>query len=243
MVKLGKYDAEEVKDCPICGGNGDFVLTTKARPEEDIMLSFYICDDCQVVYQNPRMTKEATHEYYSNGDYFEYKSKRDGGCNHGERHRALARMALILNLKGIKKPTRALDIGCGQGHFLQRVQDWSKDVETVGYDKYPDPEAVHLIISDKSEITGEFDFISCMHTLEHMYDPMAQLVWMESILVKGGCLYIEVPVKKWLSLAHPVTFSKDTVPIIMKHVNITSYTWIDAPPLESVLVFGIKTRE
>ena len=243
MVALGEYAAEIVECCPICSGEGEFVFTAPVLYNE-ISLDVYSCPDCNCTYNNPRMTKEAMSEYYSSGEYYYHVTEiRKGRGSFGERRRALRLMLILMNLANIKEPTRCLDVGCGQGHFLQRLKDWSYGVETFGHDIYIDPGAVCEVIIDKNEIPGKFDLISCIHVLEHMHDPMEELEWMKSLLVDDGLLILELPIVRYIMIEHPITFSLDSIPIMMGHIGIENYTSIHIPTLESCLVFAKNSKK
>lgn len=232
-MKVLGYDAEPVECCPICDGTGEFIMDI---PDG---YAVHTCKNCGCTYLNPKMTADAMEEYYRSGDYVgQFTSNGD----FFERRRAMMRMLLITQFTNLDMPSRVLDVGCGNGHFLMRMRDWVRNVETVGYDLYRRPGRVHEVITDKDEITGEFDFISCIHALEHMYDPMKELEWMNSLLAEGGSIYLELPVKRKIMLEHPVTFTPEAVPFLMEHIGIGTYTSIDVPNLESVIVFGKKYK-
>lgn len=241
MVKLGKWPAEKVDCCPICGVEGKFVLTAPT-PIDDITLDVYSCPGCNTCYNNPRMTKETMEKYYSDAEYIDYvvATQRNGRGSFGERRRSLRLLLVLATFTGWKEPTRCLDVGCSQGHFLERMKDWFYEVETVGYDLYDDPEAIREVVHDKSEITGTFDFISCIHTLEHVYDPLAELEWMNSLLDDGGTLFLELPTVRHIMIQHPVTFSTESVPVIMEHIGIADYSSLSVPALESCIVIAKK---
>lgn len=240
MVTLGKHAAEIVDRCPVCDVEGVFVLSAPTLPDK-IIVSVYSCPNCNCTYNSPAMTKKVMAEFYSSGAYFEHVSVvRDGRGSFGERRRSLRLMVLLMNLTNVKLPERVLDVGCSQGHLLERIKDWSYEVETVGYDIYIDPNAIREVVNEKSEITGEFDLITCIHTLEHMYDPMGELEWMNSLLVDDGILLLEVPVARYIMLEHPITFSLESIPLLMEHIGIGNYTTISAPSLESCIVLAKK---
>lgn len=249
MVNLAGFAAEIVECCPLCSGKGEFVFNAptpylKKTGTNKICLDVYTCPDCNTSYNSPRMTREAMRAFYSSGEYFDHVTdiRRNRG-SFGERRRALKLMLIIMNLTNMAEPTRHLDVGCAQGHFLQRMKDWSFGVETVGYDAFIDPGAVHEIITDKSKITGEFDLISCIHTLEHVYDPMEELEWMHSLLAIDGVLVLELPIIRYILLEHPIMFSIDSIHVMMKQVGIENYSWIHIPTLESCFVFGKKVEK
>lgn len=240
MVMLGKWQAEEIDCCPICGGEGRFVMTAPDPSQGEIItLNVYECKKCSCAYNNPRMTKDAMNDYYQSGDYIKGFENYD---DFGERRRAMVRALLISEYVNINQPKRALDVGCGHGYFLQRMRDWVRNIDTVGYDLYVHPDAVHEVITDKNEITGTFDFISCIHVLEHTYNPLGELAWMDSLLDPGGFLFLELPTKRKIMLEHPIVFSPDAVPVLMDHINIGTYTRLDVPNLESSIVFGKKSK-
>jgi len=242
MVKLGEYDAEIVEHCPICGTVGNFIF--EAPTIHKINLNVHVCPKCNCTYNSPRMTPETMAEFYSTGDYLDKVNRtRNGKGNFGERRRALRLMMIVMNMTNLfhsKDPSRCLDVGCSQGHLLQRIRDHWYDIETVGYDLFVDPNAVHEVVSDRSKVTGKFDLIFCIHVLEHIYDPMDALEWMESLLADGGTLVLELPTKRYIMLEHPITFALDTVPVMMEHIGVEHYTTIDFPELESCIVFAKK---
>jgi SAM-dependent methyltransferase len=240
MVALGKWDAEIVDRCTICGTRGQFVLKAPTI-YDDIYLNVHICPKCNCTYNSPRMTEKSMGEFYSSGVYIDNTNKnRNGRGSFGERRRALRLMMILMNMTRIGEPARALDVGCSQGHFLERMKDHWFGIETVGYDLYRDPDRVHAVTVDKNLITGKFDLISCIHVLEHIYDPMAELEWMNSLLAEDGTLVLELPTVRYIMLEHPITFALDTVPVMMEHIGIENFTTMNFPELESCIVFGKK---
>lgn len=233
---LDGYQAERVERCPICAGDGQYIMTVPDTVK-NAELNVYTCEQCGCTYIDPKMTEESMSEYYSSGDYYGQFSQSD---YYGERHRAMVRIMLIMQITTVRQPKRALDVGCGHGYLLQRIRDWSRHVETVGYDVYDYGDQVHPVIHDKNEITGDFDFITCMHVLEHTYDPLEELAWMWSLLRKGGTLVLELPVIRKIMLEHPITFTKDSAHYLAQYIGCENYSIIDVPVIESCLVFMMK---
>ncbi len=242
MVTIDDYPAEIVDCCPICKTVGRWVMKVPVASVETC-LDVFTCPTCNCTYVSALMTKEAMDDFYSSGKYFNHVSeiRKDRG-NFGERARAMRILVLLMSVIPEDKPTRALDVGCSQGHLLERLKDWSYGIETVGYDLYPDPDAVHEVVTDKSEVTGEFDLITCIHTLEHAYDPMAELEWMNSLLADGGVLLLELPTSCYIMLEHPITFSTDAVPVIMEHIEINNYVTMTSEAMESCYVLAKKSN-
>jgi len=214
------YQFEEVKVCPICGAEGKHEISSKAR-EDDIIIDVYGCPNCHSSYHNPRMTDESLHEYYQKGVYAKgYKHNNVGEVNRAEKR---SKIIQGLNIKPGYK--RALDVGCAQGYLLQEFEK-IYGCETVGFDLYEDPEAILEIVTDRDQIEGPFDLITCMHVLEHVGNPIELLGWMGGLLETDGVLMIEVPIRKEVNLPHPVIFSLSSLPVIMFWAGIENYTYI-----------------
>lgn len=98
---------------------------------------------------------------------------------------------------------RILDIGCGDGRFLQVLRDFgSKQWELVGIDF--DPAAVERCrargfeahakrVEDFTEADGSFDAVIMLQLIEHVEDPVAISRRVYSLLKPGGIFVIETP--------------------------------------------------
>ena len=96
---------------------------------------------------------------------------------------------------------RALDIGCGNGRFLDRIRRHGWDV--VGVDTSPAAAAaaresfgitVHVGPVEEAPIEDRsLDFVHMSHVLEHLPQPVATLRRVASLLRPGGRLYVETP--------------------------------------------------
>lgn len=95
---------------------------------------------------------------------------------------------------------RILDIGCGNGGYLDVVSQggWY----AFGCD--PDPSAAQAAHDAKIEVRtggsqtwadqkGSFDIITISHVIEHLHDPLAELERIYLLLKPGGFLYIDLP--------------------------------------------------
>lgn len=95
---------------------------------------------------------------------------------------------------------RVLDVGFGNGRFLERARSagWS----AWGVD--PDPIAVHNAskrglavrhggIEAYADQPASFDVITMSHVIEHVYDPIDVLKQANTLLKPGGCLWLDTP--------------------------------------------------
>ena len=95
---------------------------------------------------------------------------------------------------------RLLDVGCGSGEFLRRMQRLGWSVEGVE----PDPEAartargchvsVHAgTLEDAALASDGYDAVTMTHVVEHLPDPVGTLRECHRILRAGGQLVIATP--------------------------------------------------
>jgi len=95
---------------------------------------------------------------------------------------------------------RLLDVGCGNGDFLQFAQraGW----EAIGVE--PDPKAVEVAhargltvylggLETLHTVSEAFDGITLNHVLEHVHDPRATLTHCYRLLKSSGWLWLETP--------------------------------------------------
>lgn len=102
-----------------------------------------------------------------------------------------------LNGKG---PCRLLDVGCGNGEFLEKAQKIGWQVEGIDID-------IKAIMAAKSkrlnvqsggfelfrEIGATFDVITASHVIEHVHQPAQFLNDCYRLLNPGGVLWLETP--------------------------------------------------
>lgn len=95
---------------------------------------------------------------------------------------------------------RLLDVGCGNGDFLQFAQraGW----EAIGVE--PDPKAVEVArargltvhlggLETLHTVSEAFDGITLNHVIEHVHDPRATLTHCYRLLKSSGWLWLETP--------------------------------------------------
>jgi SAM-dependent methyltransferase len=96
---------------------------------------------------------------------------------------------------------QAIDLGCGNGGFLRALSERLPDWEFRGLeldDRHlatlkTIPNFVELRHEDVKAISGQFDFISMIHALEHFLDPFETLRALRKNITPGGLIYIQIP--------------------------------------------------
>jgi SAM-dependent methyltransferase len=143
-----------------------------------------------------------------------------GGGEHRPRHGRLARRLAVLALlnmplpltrllpaslsrwrgmrtAGVKRSTRILDVGCGNGALLRSLAR-SGFSDLHGVDPYTERAGrwPHITITKGvlGDLAGEYGFILLSHSLEHMPDPLAALRNVARLCAPGGHVLIGVPV-------------------------------------------------
>lgn len=99
----------------------------------------------------------------------------------------------------IKPGMNALDFGCGQGAFAQRLVDAGLTVDVCDLDtkqvkanvnnKYE----IDLNMGVKDRIPGKYDLIMALEIIEHLHDPWMYLDNCISLLKPGGIIVISTP--------------------------------------------------
>lgn len=165
---------------------------------------FVTCDACGLVYQNPRIHIDHIREYYDD-EYIAHRKKTDWGALTWFYNRAMGKHdrekeRLIRNYITLDKDSDVLDVGCGAGTFLTRIED-RYDARIAGVDfkdlaHLPGFDRIefHCGLFYEADFSGRrFDLVTMWHFLEHDYDPLRSLRTAAALLKPEGRLVIEVP--------------------------------------------------
>lgn len=203
------------------------------------------CINCELIFSNPVLEPEKTNKFYekslfSYGDESEYLKKT---------YRYYLEKALH-NKKKIH--LKLLDIGCGNGFFLDEVKKLGiKSVHGVEPSKSTiemAPESIKKNIKNsilKKGLFKEnfFDVICCFHTLDHVIDPNFFLKICFKLLKKGGTVLFVVHNTDGLSVK---LFGEKSAIFDIEHIylfNPKSLTSLFSKNNFNVIdVFDVKNR-
>jgi SAM-dependent methyltransferase len=208
----------EYTNCDFCGKKKTSLFLEAEYKDTRERFKIVRCDNCGLIYLNPRPAKEEIARYYPPDSYYSYQDFSDKKFNYRERLKKIS-LEGYYNSKNIFKKLiarllvpnfmivvpkerkgRLLDIGCGSGEFLNQMRNFGWEVYGVEIN----PESA--ITGNKKGLNifcGElesadfpdnyFDVVVLSQTMEHVYSPGSYLKHIHRILNKEGLVIIGVP--------------------------------------------------
>lgn len=248
-------DLWEKASCPLCGGNdilgqrygmGPAAILENEEQTPSVLpvayLAQYTLCPCGMMYMNPRMTPEVYGKFYTSGTYDKVTGRNLSGETKNQARRADRIMRLILETME-KPPILAMDIGASFGTLLDKIKE-QYNCKTVGVDPKPMGDTKHDWFNTLQEVDlkgRQCDMITCIHTLEHFYDPVGELEKLKPMLHKNGFIFIEVPNAPTnptaFRITHPIAFTADT---LVEVAQKAGYQVEDLTPAGKDLMIVIK---
>jgi SAM-dependent methyltransferase len=196
----------ETPECPICGGQS---TTPFIQAEDDLggrpgRFTFVECGDCSLVYQSPRLRFKHIKPYYDE-EYIAHRKKSNWGVLTAFYEWAMGKhdrekLALVTRYSGLNAESQVLDVGCGAGTFLAKINE-EIGASTCGIDFKDLSDLPWLVgvdfrlgtLADQEFEQRRFDLITMWHFLEHDYEPLRTLEVARNLLSPTGQMVIEVP--------------------------------------------------
>jgi SAM-dependent methyltransferase len=203
------------RDCPLClsqrhseifaesnfraEGLDRFAFASRKLPEY-LHTRLLICSSCDLVYSSPALEQQVLADCYREADF-------DSGL---ESEFAAQTYTSLLQeiLQRLPKPLSALDIGCGDGAFLNRLLAAGVEkVEGIEPSSAPLNSAVPEIrdkirwglFQPEDYPAGSFSLVTCFQVMEHIWDPLELSKGALKLLKPGGALAIIVHDRRALS--------------------------------------------
>jgi len=236
-----EMDAEAA--CPICGAPpvaeyslGFSGVTSDVKPWPRLT-DVLVCSSCGLVHKRktPQWFEDVGLIY---ADYEAYH--QGGGVEQSVRHESQSalspRSSLLVELlkssHELPAHGRVLDVGCGNGAFLQSFSSEFPDWKLIGVDRSEGgAEAVRgvagpdgFVRGGPRDAPGLFDVISLVHVLEHVTDPNAFLGEVASKLRRGGVVLVDAPSLRsnpfdLVVVDHAMHFTEDTLTELARRVG------------------------
>ncbi len=199
------YEFEPVS-CYLCGSENcrEFIIGEEDLTGKDGQFLYVKCDNCSLVYQNPRLNIGSIKEFYDS-EYIAHRKKKNWGVLTPLYERAMNKHdrdkdKLTNRFVQVNSHTRLLDVGCAVGTYLLHMNQ-KYDCEISGVDfkeglDYPGFDKINFyegLFYEQDIQEQSIDVITMWHYLEHDYDPNQSLVMSRKVLTDGGKLIIEVP--------------------------------------------------
>lgn len=190
------------KKCPWC----DSEKTQIHLWVKDLFLTqepfeIHECMKCGLLFTEPRPKPEEIGKYYESKEYYSHQENKKGFIPkiYESVKKVNLRHKRKLATEGMKAGT-LLEIGCGVGDFLHEMEQngWnctgiepSKEAKAIAKNR------VKAKLLDPNEIATledeSFDLITLWHVLEHVDNLKEEVMHLQRLLKKGGCLVLALP--------------------------------------------------
>ncbi|MCK4669651.1 MAG: class I SAM-dependent methyltransferase [Nanoarchaeota archaeon] len=184
--------------CQVCGSKESkpFLKVMDHAKEATFMLRK--CDKCGLIFLHPIPTKKELERYYTN-EYYQRPAKGIVGFLEKSLFDAIHSKHLK-HIKNYIKRGKLLDIGCGNGYFLNFAK--KKGLDTLGLEMstqasvFARKRGLEIINKDITQIQipkNSLDCITMFQVLEHMTSLDTTFKKIDTWLKKDGIFLIEIP--------------------------------------------------
>lgn len=176
--------------CPLCNSEKDSIyLESKKDIESELVYKIYKCINCSLTFSVPM--KPASAAYYQSSEewYEEYQVRWE--------------YIRAIDFIGDKK-FKILDVGCGNGYFLDLARKKGLEVTGIDINTYAVKaakgrfglERIYCLSAEEfmADFPDEkFDMVCLFHLIEHLNDPAGFLFKLRAIIKDNGFIVIAVP--------------------------------------------------
>jgi len=242
------FDWKEFKfeniNCPLCKSN-DFNIYEKYG--EDKQYTFVKCNNCKMLYQNPRFAYDKRFlewAYTSYGDHIISRFLELGSFDKliEDRSGYFKFKKELMDKYAKSKSYTLVDVGASCGEFIYFCNKHGADVTGVETSKVQSDfiknnlklKVIQGTLNEANIKQDSFDFVHCAHTIEHVSDPLQMILDLKKITKKGGYLLLEVP---------NAYSSHNYVAHFMNKYNLKKNTWAKGHFPEHLVEFSKATFE
>ena len=214
-----RAELAEYVTCPVCGSKeSDFFF------EKD-WFRYVKCQNCSMVYMNPRLNQTATKAFYNstvNEIYNESKFDENAATNQLDDEINLQNLDVIGRYR---TAGNLLEIGSAKGYFLLKAKERGYKVfgielnqHNYAISKRSVGDTIRNVDLFEAHFDEEmFDIIYMRDVIEHIADPIPFLCEINRIASKGALLFIET--HNIEGFIHKIVREKHTVIFGFEHPN------------------------
>ena len=157
------------------------------------------CQSCNCCFLFPKPTKQQMDAAYDESYFGQGENKFSGWIEKVIDHFRLQRAKILMRY--VKSPANVLDIGCGNGHFLNilignHYEGYGIELPSKSAERASRVQGLNLKIGQLCENDFEahfFDAVTMWHVFEHLPTPQNTLRIIDKILKPSGYLMISLP--------------------------------------------------
>jgi len=208
-----------IEQCPYCSSTKYKVALKVAASEKDIyakliganfpsLVNYLTCENCGLIFRDQVFSEEESINLYSN----HYRGHILKKMSANEYFDLIVNLVTdsseldskISNLKSLLKNfsiCRGIDIGCGVGAFIYKLQAAIPLLVMEGVEPTPEFALVaakrnNILVKNQSYdgfSLREYDLVTLVHVLEHTQAPWKFIELIGENMKSGGYLYLETP--------------------------------------------------
>jgi SAM-dependent methyltransferase len=190
---------DQLTHCPACNSNAfaSFITTSAQMHTSKESFNFDQCNNCQLVFLNPRVPLNELKNYYT-AHYLPYRGSEAWGkyehfVKDSQQKLDLKRVQRVKEWHKTTADTLVLDVGCGKPLKCNTIGiDFSNEGWNNSTENY---EGLDLQVAEIKDLPLDLhpDVITMWHYLEHDYTPQENLRSLKSISKPSTALIIEIP--------------------------------------------------
>lgn len=200
---------KESGDCDLCGSKRHKTFYMGDRYGMGVKSDF--CEDCGLIFTNPRPIHAAMEEFYQRYYRLFYETVDRPSMAYIQNgifeKRAQNIYTVLDDTIRLSKVKKVLDVGCSEGSVLRYIRDRHPGIPLEGIEpatafaefaaSYASADIhtgnLQSYFAGRKEQIGTYDLIILSHVLEHFVSPSKELQRIWELLSNDGYLYLEVP--------------------------------------------------
>ena len=198
-MPLHALSTTSVEYCELCHGTQFTEVGSKDRAGK--ALRTVICNDCGLVFSNPRPNTEQIDVFYRESYRLSYKQAYQPKIKHTYRAGKVAQDRLSYLMPLLTPRCRVLDFGSGGGELVFILRELGYDACGIepnrGYAEYSrDVLGIPVQVGGFTEVEVpplSLDVVTLFHVAEHLEHPVNAMRAVSGWLREGGRFLVEVP--------------------------------------------------